>query len=195
MKNIVWLAAAIGGAVISAGCGNVGTGKNKLPTEKGIASHYPGDEGIENHPDVVFADNFEKGDLSDVKTRWGHMSNKEGKVMSFSNDIPEGSAGIRSLKMTATRGENEGGELYKTFNHGWDKIYLRFYTRFPEDHGHQGHFVALNGFKNPLPYPTGGAGQKAENNFSVTIEPKTAEFNKYPATMHAPPGVWQFYAY
>lgn len=194
MKKIVWLSLIISGIVVSAGCGNSGGGKNDLQ-EKGIAWDFPGDEGIENHPGVVFADNFETGSLDDLRDRWGHMSNRDGKVMSFSDDVPEGSRGTRSLKMTATRGENTGGELYKTFYPGWDKIYLRFYTKFPEDHGYQGHFVALRGFKDPLPYPMGGAGSRAENHFSVTIEPKTAGFNKYPATMYEPPGVWQFYAY
>lgn len=164
-------------------------------TGRGIAWMYPGDKGIEDHPGVVFADNFETGDLNDLKERWGHWNNREEKVISFSSDVPEGSAGTRSLKMTATRGENSGGELYKTFDPGWDEIYLRFYTKFPDDHGYQGHFVALRGFKDPLPYPMGGAGQRAENHFSVTIEPKTAEINSYPNVMHQPPGVWQFYAY
>ena len=162
---------------------------------RGIAWDYPGDEGIDGHPSVVFADNFETGDLHDLRERWGHWNNRDEKVMSFSSEVPEGSAGLRSLKMTATRGENAGGELYKTFDPGWDKIYLRFYTKFAEDHGIYHHFVALRGFKDPLPYPMGGAGRRAENHFSVTIEPSTAEINRYPNIMHEPPGVWQFYAY
>jgi hypothetical protein len=36
-----------------------------------------------------------------------------------------------------------------------------------------------------LPYPTGGAGQGAENRFSVTIEPADIQYG--------PPGIWQFY--
>ena len=195
MKKSFLLAAVICGAIGLAGCGYSNSGKDKIPPVKGIAWLYPGDEGIENHPDVVFVENFETGDMDGIKSRWGHMSNRDGKVMSFSNVIPEGSSGTRSLKMTATRGENEGGELFKTFKPGWDQIYLRFYVKFPEDHGYQGHFVALDGFKDPLPYPTGWAGLLAENHFSVTIEPKTVESNRYPATIHTPPGVWQFYAY
>jgi hypothetical protein len=161
----------------------------------GIAALFPGDEGIENHPDVVFFENFETGDIGDVKIKWGHMSNKEGKVMSFSDDIPEGSTGTRSLKMTATRGENEGGELYKTFHPGWDQIYLRFYVKFQEDHGYQGHFVALRGAKNPKPYPEGGAGQRPDNHFSVTMEPKTHNVNITGSKEYDPPGIWQLYAY
>ncbi len=168
---------------------------NEIPPGMGIAWLYPGDEGIGDHPSVVFAENFESGTLEDIAAKWGHMSNRDGKVMSFSSDTPEGSRGKRSLRVTATRNENAGGELYKTFDPGWDKIYLRFYTKFAADHGSHHHFVALRGFRDPLPYPTGGAGRRAENHFSVTIEPTMFEINA-PATIHHdPPGIWQFYAY
>ncbi|MPY91083.1 MAG: hypothetical protein GEU99_24610 [Luteitalea sp.] len=170
-------------------------GTHRLPWGPGLAAWYAGDAGIENDPSVVFADNFESGGIDDLESRWGYMSNSQGSVMSFSDDVPEGSAGSRSLQMTATRGENSGGELYKTFDPGWDKIYLRFYTKFAEDHGNHHHFVALRGFDDPLPYPTGGAGQLAEDYFSVTIEPTTVEKNAYPTTTYPPPSIWQFYAY
>ena len=195
MKKIFILAVIVVAVIGLAGYRISGTDLDKFPQVRGIAWHYPGDEGIENHPDVVFTENFETGDMDDVKFRWGHMSNKEGKVMSFSAEVPEGSAGTRSLKMTATRGENEGGELYKTFNPGWEKIYLRFYIRFPEDHGYQGHFVALGGAVNPKPYPGGGAGQRPDNHFSVTMEPKTHNVNTPGISEYNPPGIWQFYAY
>jgi hypothetical protein len=166
-----------------------------ITDDRGIAILFPGDDGIETHPGVVFADNFETGSMDDLRARWGHMSNSDGKVMSFSDDVPGGTAGKRSLQMTATRGENAGGELYKTFYPGWDTIYLRFYTKFAIDHGAHHHFVALRGFKDPAPAPSGGAGQLAENHFSVTIEPSRSETNKAGGTQFAPPGVWQFYAY
>jgi hypothetical protein len=187
MKLLTGLLAIIFGILLLTGCNTSRFGETDIPPGQGIAWLYPGDEGIDNHPSVVFADNFETGDLGDIEARWGHMSNRDGKVMSFSNDVPEGSAGTRSLQMTATRGENAGGELYKTFNPGWDTIYLRFYTKFARDHGVHHHFVALRGSKDPLPYPIGGAGSLAENRFSVTIEPTRWQ--------QGPPGIWQFYAY
>jgi hypothetical protein len=178
--------------LISCDTPGVNNEETEIPDGQGIAWLYPGDEGIENHPSVVFSDNFEHGTMDDVEAHWGHMSNREGKVISFSSDVPNGSAGTRSLQMTATRGENAGGELYKTFDPGWDEIYLRFYTKFAEDHGsYQGHFVALRGFNDPLPYPMGGAGQRPENHFSVTIEPKTRSQTQ----STQPLGIWQFYAY
>lgn len=187
IKNIIY---GLGSILIVTGCSAYDENGSVLPPEEGIAWQYPGDEGIEDHPGVVFVENFETGTLEDIEEVWGHKSVREGQVMKFSNDIPEGSSGTRSLQMTATRGVNVGGELYKTFDPGWDKIYLRFYTKFAEDHGSYHHFVALRGFKDPLPYPMGGAGQRPENHFSVTIEP-----TRSPNTGHPPPGIWQFYAY
>lgn len=157
---------------------------------------FPGDQAIESHPSVVFTENFESGDLDDLEAKWGYISNKDNQVIFFSDDTPHHSSGTQSLQMTATRNQNYGGELYKTFERGWDKIHLRFYTKFAQDHGNYHHFVALRGFADPLPYPTGGAGQRAENHFSVTIEPGTTNINTYPPNArYAPPGIWQFYAY
>jgi hypothetical protein len=187
MKLLTGLFINIFGILLITGCTASRPGENDIPSGQGIAWLYPGDEGIENHPSVVFADNFESGNMDDLRSKWGHMSNRDGKVISFSDDVPEGSAGKRSLQMTATRGENAGGELYKTFDPGWDTIYLRFDTKFAEDHGVHHHFVALRGFNDPLPYPTGGAGSLAENFFSVTIEPANWR--------QGPPGMWHFYAY
>lgn len=180
--------------ILLAGCDPSRMGEAEIrPARQWLAWQYPGDEGIENDLNVVFAENFETGDLADLEARWGYASNRGGRVMSYSDDVPAGSAGKRSLQMTATRGENSGGELYKAFEEGWDKIHLRFYTRFAEDHGNYHHFVALRGFKDPLPYPVGGAGQQPENHFSVTIDPNINHAKA--SENHSPPGIWHFYAY
>ena len=60
----------------------------KLPQGYGLSSRYPGDIGIESDPAVLFAENFERGTLEEIAKRWGNISNKDGKVMSFSNDVP-----------------------------------------------------------------------------------------------------------
>jgi hypothetical protein len=195
MSLIVLIAINVYGLITLSECSNSGRQTGEIPPGKGIAWLYPGDEGIENHPSVVFADDFETGDLGDIEAKWGHMSNREGKVMSFSNDVPEGSAGKRSLQMTATRGENSGGELYKTFEEGWDTIHLRYYTKLAEDHGSHHHFVSLRGFIDPLPYPVGAAGKLAENRFGVSMSPFMYEINSGESKIQAPPGIWNFYAY
>ncbi len=167
----------------------------EMPEGSGLAAQYPGDAGIGADPAVVFVENFAEGALEDVRDRWGYARNLEG--MAFSDDTPPGAAGTRALRMTGRRGEDQGGELYKTFGGGgWDRVFLRFYTRFAADHGAHHHFVALRGFPDPDPWPAGGAGQRPERHFSVTIEPSMASRNEFPPTRRfAPPGVWQFYAY
>src|SRR5436309_15188703 len=62
----------------------------------GIAALYPGDVGIENHPDVILAEKFEESTLTDLFNRWTDILN--GSAMPFSSDAPVGSPGSRPLK-------------------------------------------------------------------------------------------------
>src|SRR4051794_19910981 len=76
--------------------------------ENGIASQYVGDKGIENDPRVVFVENFEEGSIEAMWKRWETVSDRPG--MSFSEDIPGGSTGHRSLIMEREKGP--GAQLY-----------------------------------------------------------------------------------
>ena len=78
------------------------------PAGAGLSAKYPGDVGIEHDPHVLFAENFEAGNIEDVGKRWGEISNKRAKVMAFSRDAPPGSSGKRSLQITATPGRKYG---------------------------------------------------------------------------------------
>src|SRR5690625_3480091 len=60
-----------------------------LPSGYGISQEYPGDVGIENHPSVVFFEDFEGGTLEDLEQEWSYISNRDGKVMRFSVDKPQ----------------------------------------------------------------------------------------------------------
>ena len=42
-------------------------------------------------------------------------------------DVPPGSAGKRSLQVTATPGADTGGHLYKRLPKGVDRLYARFF--------------------------------------------------------------------
>lgn len=162
-----------------------------LPQGPGLAARYPGDVGIGEAQTVVFAENFERGALQDIAKSWGHAGNKEGKVQAFSNDVPTGSAGRRSLQMTGTLGVNSGGSLFTTWEPGLDTAFLRFYTRFAEDHGYEHHFVALGGYNPPTPWPNPKAGSRpnGDDRIAVFIDP-VGWYGRYP-----PPGVWNLYTY
>src|SRR5437762_11328656 len=75
----------------------------------GIAALYPGDVGIENHPDVILVEKFEEATLTDLFNRWTDILN--GSAMSFSSDVPVGSPGSRSLNIPWVGGGVNNGEI------------------------------------------------------------------------------------
>ena len=87
---------------------------------KGLASAYPGDEGIEKDPRVIYADDFETGTVTQTYERWGNASNPDN--LSFSGDIAGNSPGVRSLSISKT------GALF-THTRGVDVMYARFYVK------------------------------------------------------------------
>jgi hypothetical protein len=169
--------------------------EDAVPQGAGLATKYPGDAGIERDPAVVFAEDFEAGTVEEIGKRWGDLSNKGGKVVALSDDAAPAGSGKRSLQMTATRGENEGGHLFKVLEPGHDQLYCRFYVKFAPDHGFIHHFVKLQGALNPPRYPVGGAGSRPTDSWTTGIEPADASRHKYPGTPFPPPGIWHFYTY
>jgi len=164
--------------------------QNTLPEGAGIAAKYPGDMGIEKDKAIIFAENFETGTIEELGKRWDEVSNKDGKVLVLSSDVPSGSHGKHSLQMTGTLSENTGGHLYTRFP-GVDKAFLRFYTKFAPDHAYEHHFVELGGYNPPLRWPSPRAGTRPVGNdrVMVFIDP-IGDYGKHP-----PPGVWMLYTY
>ncbi|MEW6158534.1 MAG: carbon-nitrogen hydrolase family protein [Verrucomicrobiota bacterium] len=171
--------------------------ENSVPSSDsavtGLAAKYPGDAGIERDPRVVWAENFEEGEVGDLGKRWEQISNKEGKVLEFSRDVPEGSAGKRSLQMTATLGQNTGGHLYRRLPRALEKVFARFYVKFPgeTEAAYIHHFVTLGGYFPPTAWAQGGAGERprGDDRFTIGIEPY-GNYGRY-----QPPGAWNFYVY
>lgn len=157
----------------------------------GIAAHYPGDRGIASDSRVLFAESFEGADVEAVKKRWTEASDKGGKVLALDPDRPPGSPGKRSMRMTATLGENTGGHLYKRLDRPVDRYFARFYVKFPPDADYIHHFVHLGGYNPATNWPQGGAGQRprGDERITVGIEPHGGNGR------FAPPGAWTFYAY
>ncbi len=163
---------------------------NGLGDENPLAEKYPGDVGIERDPAVLFTDNFEAGTIEDLSRKWQAVGKDAGKVLAFSEDVPDSAAGHRSIEVTGTLGQNSGGYLYTNFR-GVDRAFVRFYTKFAPDHGYEHHFVELGGYQPAPPWPNPRAGSRPAGNerMLVFIDP-VGVYGKYP-----PPGVWQLYTY
>jgi hypothetical protein len=138
----------------------------------GLASHYTNDVGIEKDADVLFTENFEDN-IDEITARYNNVVNKSG--MSTDADVPSGSRGLHSLKMTNTGGKNEGGHLYKRFTPGFDSIvFVRYYVKYPAtDSGYIHHeSIWIGGYDPALDYPSPKASIcHVDGRLSVSYEP------------------------
>lgn len=133
--------------------------------------------------DVVFTEDFEESTLTDMKARWSNVKNSW--AISFSSDVPPGSAGEQSIMMRHVVGSNTGAHLYQNFPEGYDTLYARFMVKFSSAHAPVHHFVKLGGYNPPSPWPLGNAGELPDgtDDFISGLEPGGAAWN------------WQFYTY
>lgn len=165
---------------------------SKLPKEGGLAAAFPGDHGIATHPAVIFADDFESGKPGE---RWDETRNKGGKVLDLA-DPGDGDSrfGKRSLRVTATLGENTGGGMTKWFESA-PVLYFRFYVKFDPASDYFHHFVTLRANKGLhggdrwTGFGKAGIRPKGDGRFSTALEP-WGNWGKSPA-----PGRWNFYSY
>ncbi len=116
---------------------------------------------------------------------------KDGRVLTVSTDVPPGSAGKQSLRMTATEGENSGGHLWKLFDSGVDQMCARFYVKFAPDHPYVHHFVKIGAWKDSPKWPQGEAGYRhaGTKSFQTGVEPGS-DWGR-----NVPPGGWFLYTY
>lgn len=162
-----------------------------LPEGFGLAEKYPHDKGISKDPSVLLAEDFENGTIADLEKRWTEVLNKDGKPLAYFDDAPAGSAGKRSLGITATLGHDHGGHLFAPLARGADLAFARFYVKFPKDAGYVHHFVWMGG-ANPVtrwPNPQAGVRPSGDDRFAVGIEP-WGDGGRV-----TPPGRWNFYVY
>ena len=168
------------------------------PVGGGIAARYPGDEGIENDPDVVFAENFEAGSVAGFLSRYEDHKNQAG--MALVADVPARSAGKSSLRLTAGGGGATATDFYKLLSPGHEELYVRYYAKY--DSGVIWHHTGVwFGGYNPAqnwPSPMAGTRPDGDDRFSVSIEPMGAganpgprlDFYNYWMKMHASTAYW-----
>ena len=139
--------------------------------DDGIAARYPHDKGIEHDPAVVFAENFDAPSVDAIAGRWESVQNKE--ILSLSSDVPEATAGGKSLLMTHVGGESTGAHLYRRLEPGYEKTHVRFYVKFDRDCAPIHHFFHVGGYNPATPWPQGGAGQRprGDERFTTGVEP------------------------
>jgi len=160
-----------------------------LPSGPGLAARYPGDSGIEKDPRVLQVESFEQADVAALAAQWETVSAKD--CMSFTADVPAGSAGKQSLLMDRQKGS--GGSLYRRLKNpkakggfGYDQIFARYYVKFAEDCGEIHHFGPCLGGNYPATaWPTVKAGQRTDGakSFWSGIEPNGKAWT------------WDFYTY
>ncbi len=137
-----------------------------------ISNNYPNDIGIENDTNVLYVEKFNDG-INTILSRYNEVVNGSG--MFLDTDIPTGSAGPYSLKITSTQGVNTGGHLYKSFGSGYNNtIYLRYYVKYsPVPLGYHGHQGIWFGGYNPVlnwPYPQAGYCGFGDSRLSIAFE-------------------------
>ncbi len=148
---------------------------------RGLAAQYPGDQGIEKDPDVLFADNFESGTMK----KWDQQ---RGRVV-MTETQPH--AGRWCVQMPMERGKNHGGDAIKWFMPGADAVYARCYVKFSPDYQYNHHFVWLGANQRTNKWSAfGKAGLKPNGTYySTGLEPWFA-WGKNP-----PPGEVNLYTY
>ena len=170
--------------------------QSSLPRGEGLAAGVAGTDALKQHPSVIFADDFESGEVGEG---WDEARNANGNVLAL---VPVDDAatedrapvGARSLRITAHLGKDTGGGMTKWFPSSKD-VYVRFYTRFDGDSDYIHHFVTLRANRGLTGGDRwsgfGGAGNlpKGDRRFSTALEP-WGNWGRWPA-----PGRWNFYSY
>lgn len=143
--------------------------------KEGLASLYPGDQGIERDPRVLFVENFEHPSLDVLAKRWETVGGRH--TLSFHHDRPANSSGKQSLLIDREKGQ--AGQLYRRLKNskgGWghDRVFARYYVKFDRDCGEIHHFgTAIGGNHPATPWPSVRAGVRPDGakTFWSGIEP------------------------
>jgi hypothetical protein len=162
--------------------------EDKLPDGPGLAAKYPQDRGIAKDAAVLFADDFESGDLSKWDDRSGTIS-VTGDAKGGKDEPPH--AGRHCAAAPMHRGKDHGGEAKKWFLPGADTVYARCYVRFSPDYQYAHHFLTLLATQKGNRWSAfGKAGQKPDGTwFCSGMEPWFA-WGENP-----PPGELNLYTY
>jgi hypothetical protein len=172
-----------------------------LPEGRGIAAKYPGDEGIEQDPAVVFADGFETTDSGKLPTGYHKGGNAKwdntwGGCL-VTEEAENVHSGKKAVQMTVVRtGPGAGGgglAVEKFFEEGFDTLFLRYYAKFEKNtelyHGGAHNGGRISAIAPGLPPNSPGIRADGSNQFIVRLDSWRVE-EQVPS-----PGYLVFYVY
>jgi hypothetical protein len=180
-KNCMELILMLCFLLITGGCSKPNSGKPVTDGQPSLANSYPNDIGIENDPNVLYVEKFDDG-MTNILGRYVNVSNTSG--MSLDTDVPMGSLGPNSIKMTNNGGQNTGGHLYKSFPEGFDStVYIRYYVKYPSiSNGyvhHQGVWFGGNNPPSDYPNPQAGICGLGNSRLHLAYEPVNNKMGTY----------------
>jgi len=136
--------------------------------DQGIAAKYPGDQGIDSDPAVIFHDDFE-GD--DVLTKWDNCYQKvDLRIVRDPSDVH---GGKMALQFTVPRQQNELSNAVVRNFAGQDVVFLRYYSKFElgfNQTGSSHNGGILNALAPGIPDATPGTRANGHNKFVVSFE-------------------------
>jgi hypothetical protein len=154
----------------SASTGAGGTGGTE---GNGIAADYPGDLGIEDHPDVILADGFEDYTVpDDLYARWDAVYQVD--QIAFATGEGDVFTGAQSLQFTVPQQENElSNAVDAMLAEERDTLYLRYLAKFQPPYdvvgsSHNGSMISAHYFIDGQATP--GVPADGSNKFLVNLE-------------------------
>jgi hypothetical protein len=141
--------------------------------DQGIAARYPHDAGIEDAPEVIFADDFESyDDISEVGSRWDvlfHAAHTQ-----LTTEPEHRYAGRAALQFEVPQQDNElSNSAAKLVSPGRDVLFLRYYSKFESTFdavgsSHNGSSISASYFVNGQATP--GVPADGTNKFLANLE-------------------------
>jgi hypothetical protein len=139
----------------------------------GIAAKYPGDVGIGNDPDVIFADDFES--YSQGSELWGRWDNVfQNQYVGITTTPANVYRGSKALEFTLPQQAAELSDATeKIVSPELDVLYLRYYSKFQPPYdvvgsSHNGSSISAHYFVNGQATP--GVPANGTNKFLANLE-------------------------
>jgi hypothetical protein len=164
-----------------------------MPGGAGIAAKYPGDVGIENDPNVVFADDFETyAQVSDLIPNWDGIDYADTRVriVTDSANVFHGSQALE-LELPQSDTEVTAG-IKKLLSEQRDVLFLRYYLKYGTNFvrtNHNGSTISAHFFIDG-DQATPGIPADGTNKFLAALETERGDSDPFPS-----PGRLNIYIY